>query len=145
MPTNRNNQADHLDFHRNFDKLYKNALETNLVNEQELYDAICLSKNKNEVSKDHRQNLNDLSLRFNDDNLYEIILFSIIFVLCLIIGIPIVRFLLEQMLGVRCFVPNNYLVWEATRPISDCSFCEGIKKPLILPNMTQEEFLVTIL
>lgn len=26
--------------------------------------------------------------------------------------------------GVRCLLPNNYLIWEATRPISDCAYCQ---------------------
>lgn len=42
--------------------------------------------------------------------------------------------------GVRCVVPNNYFVWEATRPISDCRFCHNVSAPIILPNITKEEF-----
>lgn len=44
------------------------------------------------------------------------------------------------MLGVRCVVPNNYFIWEATRPISDCSFCSNVTQALVLPNVTREEF-----
>lgn len=42
--------------------------------------------------------------------------------------------------GVRCVIPNNYFVWEATRPISDCHFCENLTAPIILPNITKLEF-----
>lgn len=40
----------------------------------------------------------------------------------------------------RCLLPNNYLVWEFTRPISNCDYCRGIDAPLILSNITKEEF-----
>lgn len=47
---------------------------------------------------------------------------------------------INYLLGVRCIVPNNYFVWEATRPVSDCNFCKEITKPLVLKNVTREEF-----
>ncbi|XP_050463195.1 uncharacterized protein LOC126857613 isoform X1 [Cataglyphis hispanica] len=40
----------------------------------------------------------------------------------------------------RCLLPNNYFVWEFTRSISNCDYCRDIKAPLILPNLTREEF-----
>lgn len=43
-------------------------------------------------------------------------------------------------LGVRCVVPNNFLVWEATRPIADCSICRGIDSVLLLHNVTRQGF-----
>lgn len=67
--------------------------------------------------------------------------FSIILIIC--VGTPLLNKLFEHLLGMRCFVPNNYLVWEATRPKSDCSFCSGYDGPLILPNMTREQFAVS--
>lgn len=67
--------------------------------------------------------------------------FSIILFIC--VGTPLVNKLFEHILGMRCFVPNNYLVWEATRPKSDCSFCRGYDGPIILPNMTMDEFEVS--
>lgn len=47
---------------------------------------------------------------------------------------------LEYVRGVRCLVPNNYFIWEATRPISDCNFCLNVTQPIVLPNVTREEF-----
>lgn len=44
-------------------------------------------------------------------------------VLFVMVATPILCEVFQFLLGVRCFVPNNYLVWEATRPISDCRFC----------------------
>lgn len=40
----------------------------------------------------------------------------------------------------RCLLPNNYLVWEFTRSISNCDYCRDVEAPLILPNLTKEEF-----
>lgn len=59
--------------------------------------------------------------------------------LAVTIGQPLAAYLL----GIRCFVPNNYLVWEATRPVTDCSYCRNVRRPLILPNMTRDEFAVS--
>lgn len=50
---------------------------------------------------------------------------------------------IEHLSSIRCFMPNNYLVWEATRPISNCGFCASVEAPLIFPNITQAELLVT--
>lgn len=59
--------------------------------------------------------------------------------LAVAIGQPLAAYLL----GIRCFVPNNYLIWEATRPVTDCSYCRNVRRPLILPNMTRDEFAVS--
>lgn len=67
---------------------------------------------------------------------------SALVVLSILIAIIVVNPLINFLLGIRCFVPNNYLIWEATRPISDCQYCHNIHKPLILPNITRQEFLV---
>ncbi|KZC13473.1 hypothetical protein WN55_05024 [Dufourea novaeangliae] len=40
----------------------------------------------------------------------------------------------------RCLVPNNYFIWEFTRPISNCDYCQDVTTALILPNLTREEF-----
>lgn len=48
--------------------------------------------------------------------------------------------LIKHLRGARCLVPNNYLLWEFTRPISDCDFCAGVEAPLILPNISRDEF-----
>lgn len=49
----------------------------------------------------------------------------------------------EYLLSIRCFIPNNYLIYEATRPISNCKFCANVKSPLILPNISSpSEFAV---
>ena len=70
-------------------------------------------------------------------------IFGFLIILTICVGTPLVNKLFMYLLGMRCFVPNNYLVWEATRPKSDCSFCVGYDGPIILPNMTREEFEVS--
>lgn len=40
----------------------------------------------------------------------------------------------------RCLIPNNYLIWEFTRPVSDCEFCRGVNSALVLENLTKAEF-----
>lgn len=48
--------------------------------------------------------------------------------------------IIESFQGTRCLLPNNYLVWEFTRPITNCDYCRDIETPLILSNLTKEEF-----
>lgn len=46
----------------------------------------------------------------------------------------------QYAFGIRCIFPNNYFIWEATRPIVDCNFCANVTEPIILSNLTKEEF-----
>lgn len=46
----------------------------------------------------------------------------------------------QFVLGIRCILPNNYFIWEATRPITDCSFCINITEPIVLSNLTSDLF-----
>lgn len=48
--------------------------------------------------------------------------------------------IIKSFQGTRCLLPNNYLVWEFTRPIMNCDYCRDVEAPLILPNLTKEEF-----
>lgn len=128
--------------------LQKQALSTNLVKPHELFESNNCFINSNQIvncamQTNHQTSTPRMSLPnyLNYDGWSQIFKISLIVILCLIIGSPIS----EYILGTRCFVPNNYLIWEATRPISDCRFCEGIQQPIILGNMTQEEFLVRVI
>lgn len=76
-------------------------------------------------------------------SLYLVIILGLI-ILSILIAIFIIQPALAFLLGMRCFVPNNYLIWEATRPVSDCQYCKNVDRPLILPNMTRTEFLVRV-
>lgn len=85
------------------------------------------------------------SLESEDPIHRENIIFSAIgIIFVIVIAVPIVNYVFAFLLGIRCFIPNNYIVWEATRPIANCAYCQHIKGPLILPNMTREEFLVGV-
>lgn len=48
--------------------------------------------------------------------------------------------IIKSIRGTRCLIPNNYLIWEFTRPVSNCDYCRGVTAALILPNLTKEEF-----
>lgn len=78
-----------------------------------------------------------------DDRKLRVITFFTSTIICLLIAIFHFN-ITEYFMSIRCFVPNNYLIWEATRPISDCQFCFGIDRPLILPNISQADFLVSL-
>lgn len=71
-------------------------------------------------------------------------LLSICAMFCLTVSLMLLNLnaLFEYFTSIRCFVPNNYMIWEATRPISDCQFCVGVNHPLILSNVSQTEFEV---
>lgn len=57
-----------------------------------------------------------------------------------IFRLPLLDGMMKSALGIRCFIPNNYFVWEATRPVADCNICRGVNEVLMLPNITREEF-----
>lgn len=78
------------------------------------------------------------AMSWNDGTLS--ILYSVIFLIALFVLTPFLASFFEVILGTRCIVPNNYLVWEATRPLSDCDFCRGVQSPIILSNCSREEF-----
>nr|XP_022917439.1 uncharacterized protein LOC111426855 [Onthophagus taurus] len=65
------------------------------------------------------------------------ILFTFI---CILYQINLYNNLLNYFAGVRCIIPNNYIIWEATRPISDCNYCLNVSKPIILKNVSRNEF-----
>lgn len=102
------------------------------ITEEELQNAYKQSINQNR--QNNRSNI------FNN----SIYLYCIGFILTIGIITPIIGASLNYFLGIRCLVPNNYLIWEATRPVSNCNFCRGVVKPIILPNLTKEEFMVSI-
>lgn len=70
-------------------------------------------------------------------------LLTLVFTLlsCIFVRLPLLDGMMKGALGIRCFIPNNYFVWEATRPIADCNICRGVNEVLVLPNITRDEFL----
>lgn len=77
----------------------------------------------------------------HDCAFWHICSFITVIIISLIFGL-ITHNSIEYLSGVRCFLPNNYLIYEMTRPISDCEFCIGVEAPLELPNVTKAEFMV---
>lgn len=47
---------------------------------------------------------------------------------------------MKNAVGTRCLLPNNYFIWEATRPETDCSMCKDVKGVLVFQNITRDEF-----
>lgn len=70
--------------------------------------------------------------RSNRKLIIGIVFFFIFTVVC--------SFIINSFLGARCFIPSNYLVWEVTRPLSDCNYCRNVTKPIILRNITRDKF-----
>lgn len=61
---------------------------------------------------------------------------SVTLLIALFIGYDVANVLL----GIRCIVPHNYFTWEATRALSDCTFCSNVTEPIELYNVTREMF-----
>lgn len=101
---------------------------------------------KGGITEEELQNAYKQSINHNRSTIFNnsIYIYCIGFILGIGILTPIIGASLSYFLGIRCLVPNNYLIWEATRPVSDCNFCRGVVKPIILPNLTKEEFMVNI-
>lgn len=57
----------------------------------------------------------DTFLGFHFEGHKQMCLYSIVFLIFLFFVTPLIAYSLEQILQVRCFVPNNYIIWEATR------------------------------
>lgn len=118
-------------------KLFDNINETALKNGvavEDLYEVFVQSK----LQKEQR-----IPLRKRKQGYGRSLSFCIS-VLVVIIGLALTGLSSEDVvntaLGIRCVVPNNFLVWEATRPIADCGICRGIDNILVLHNVSRKEF-----
>uniref|UniRef100_A0A1A9ZB33 Cupin-like domain-containing protein n=1 Tax=Glossina pallidipes TaxID=7398 RepID=A0A1A9ZB33_GLOPL len=108
------------EFIEKLDQLHDGAIRTGLVTKADLQEAY-------RKSRDMQYN-SSLSMWYTFGIMAFVVLLT-----------PIFYETLTFLLGVKCFLPNNHLVWEATRPISDCGFCRNVDGPLILKNMSREE------
>lgn len=76
---------------------------------------------------------------------FRITVFFAVIVSCLTFGLINFNLIVEYLLSIRCLLPNNYLIYEACRPIdSNCKFCANVIRPIILNNLTQAEFSVKL-
>lgn len=102
-----------------------------IINEDDLMNACIKSAKFNE----------HLSRNIYNRRITKWICFLILIV-AIIFGLPCAQNAIASIMGIRCFVPNNYIIWEASRPITDCNYCRSINRPIILPNVSQDEFAV---
>ncbi|XP_075225290.1 uncharacterized protein LOC142326589 [Lycorma delicatula] len=109
------------------------ALNSNLSLDQlrEIYDKKCL----------HRLRLGNLCVDCHWRLGFKCLaLLIIISLFAIITKLPLLDGMVKNALGIKCVIPNNYFVWEATRPVTDCSICRGINGVIVLPNITRQEF-----
>lgn len=127
--------------------LRENVLKSNLIDLNELCDAE-FNHYLNWKRQTDTMQYSPLKLQQQQkpkQNCYGLMtVLSMSAAVCLAIGLMLLNFniFIEYFTSIRCFVPNNYMIWEATRPISNCQFCAGVDRPLILSNISQTEFSV---
>lgn len=133
--------SDHTDWwdtvNEQYNQIHQEALHHPNITECDLHTALC-QQHRPTIDVHHNvRSRQKLNIPYQ-----QLCVVSLIGILCMAIGVPLARQLYEQTIGIRCFLPNNYLIWEATRPVADCAFCRGIAQPRILHNVTQAEFTV---
>lgn len=69
-----------------------------------------------------------------------IFMYGVLLMILLFVATPALVWLIEYILSTRCFIGMGYLSWEITRPISNCRHCSGLLAPIVLENVTREEF-----
>ncbi|KAK6632699.1 hypothetical protein RUM43_013469 [Polyplax serrata] len=80
---------------------------------------------------------------FLSTSIYLLSVIAVVFVtlfFSFLVKFPILDVLVDNTLGIRCVIPNNYFIWEATRPVTDCSICENVTEVLNLHNVSRESF-----
>lgn len=140
--SNTNYKAHTVAINREIKRLRQNVLTSNLIELNELCDAelkLFLNWKRQVPSLQYSARHDENTQRA--DRTFTVIAITL---LCLIIALCNFD-VAAYFLSIRCFVPNNYMIWEATRPISNCEFCAGVQRPLILPNISRTEFSVSIL
>lgn len=62
------------------------------------------------------------AIHFQADNIFGMLegtsqafIYSVLFLVFLFVATPAIAYVVEQLMQIRCLVPNNYLIWEATR------------------------------
>lgn len=62
------------------------------------------------------------AIHFQADSIFGVLegtsqafIYSVLFLVFLFVATPAIAYIIEQILQIRCLVPNNYLIWEATR------------------------------
>lgn len=86
------------------------------------------------INTEERRNVNNINRRY----VSGISMFaSTIFILVALFFLtPALSNFIEFLLTIRCIFPNNYIIYEATRPLSNCLYCKNLKKPIIIKNIS---------
>ena len=116
-----------------------------------------MKQHKSSVAQIERE-FNNLNLRYVNElgiskaDLYNIcfktkyntkrgfVLATLVTLFCILYQLNSLNSIINYFLGVRCIIPNNYLIWEATRPVADCRYCLNVSTPIILNNVTRNDF-----
>ncbi|XP_055705028.1 uncharacterized protein LOC129802864 [Phlebotomus papatasi] len=120
--------------HQKLNSLHGAVLSSGKVTEQELLEAYRQYQDDGEI----RMPVQEENPERHNQRVR--LFFGSAILLFILVATPLISIVLEHIISVRCLLPNNYLVWEATRPVSDCDFCRGVQGPLIFGNLSQEEF-----
>ncbi|XP_063228865.1 uncharacterized protein LOC134534362 isoform X2 [Bacillus rossius redtenbacheri] len=94
---------------------------------------MCTKASK--VRKEHNQ---VFGLQFPNCT-YLCFLVMIVFI-SILVKVLFLETVVKNALGTRCVLPNNYFVWEATRPVTDCSMCKDVTNVTLLANVSRLEF-----
>lgn len=121
------------------EKLRRSILQSNLIDISQLNEIDSIHLLNWQLKSKFKTRYNVKKSKLERNTITAILLATVVLLFYGAMNINII----EYLLSIRCFVPNNYLIYEATRPISDCKFCSNVKSPLILPNISRPtEFMV---
>lgn len=126
-------------------KCQKILLKSNLVQSTDLSKANITKYSLWKLQTSDKRNDSKFhnNTNSNPEHILGCIGFITITIICFVIGV--LNFsAIDYFMSIRCLLPNNYLIWESTRPISNCEFCTGVNRPIVLPNITEGEFLVRL-
>lgn len=103
------------------------------------FSLVELEKLSFDDGRSHKSDKNS----FLSTSIYLLSVIAVVFVtlfFSFLVKFPILDVLVDNTLGIRCVIPNNYFIWEATRPVTDCSICENVTEVLNLHNVSRESF-----
>ncbi|CAH0546508.1 unnamed protein product [Brassicogethes aeneus] len=87
------------------------------------------------------KDLKSVCTRYPSNFCRNICIYSLlVLILCILLQYNVIGGVFNYFLGVRCVLRNNYIIWEATRPLSNCEFCKNLSEPIVLQNVSRKEF-----
>lgn len=77
---------------------------------------------RSDISIEELEDAYKRAIHFQADSIFGVLegtsqafIYSALFLVFLFIATPAIAYVIEQVMQIRCLVPNNYLIWEATR------------------------------